>query len=323
MTTDNKALADLIEAAQTLGHHSALRSSSDDTIAYWSDRVRKLQAAISPQADKARGEVVGYVDLRELQEVGNATAWADPRPDHAAIYTSQPQGDASGQLGDFQDKALAWDAVYEALTSVARGWTDNGRTGLEAAVNTIRKLATPQARPVDDSTDYDCPDCGKLNYKPLRCQNCGHDPEQARPDEPKPERRAPVQRYHGKTIPWRVHGLAWEAYAKKYGRAQSAERLAERGGFGIGEMDEHLPGWRDMVDAIDNPAPAPDVARTDWPAGIADRIKAAAQRIQDNRAPRRIPADPTDVDLVLAEVEAYLSGEPAPFWLTAAQQEGE
>lgn len=27
-----------------------------------------------------------------------------------------------------------------------------------------------------DSTDYDCPDCGKRNYKPYRCLNCGYDP---------------------------------------------------------------------------------------------------------------------------------------------------
>ena len=67
-------------------------------------------------------------------------------------------------------------------------------------------------------------------------------------------RRAPVQRYHDKTIPWQVHGLAWEAYAKEYGTSQSAERLAERGGFGCGEMDRFLPGWRDMAHAIDFPA---------------------------------------------------------------------
>ncbi|WP_053092016.1 hypothetical protein [Stenotrophomonas maltophilia] len=74
----------------------------------------------------------------------------------------------------------------------------------------------------------------------------------------KPERRAPVQGYHGETIPWRVHGLAWEAYAKKYGKQQSAERIAERGGFGCEEMDMFVPGWREMVEG--SPAHAVDLA---------------------------------------------------------------
>jgi len=70
-----------------------------------------------------------------------------------------------------------------------------------------------------------------------------------------PERRAPVQGYHGKTIPWRVHGLAWEAYARKY-PGQDAEKIASRGGFAVQEMDAFLPGWRDMADGM--PAPGID-----------------------------------------------------------------
>jgi hypothetical protein len=103
-------------------------------------------------------------------------------------------------------------------------------------------------------------------------------------------RRAPVQRYHDKTIPWRVHGLAWEAYAKKYGRAQSAERLAERGGFGIGEMDEFLPGWRDMAHAIDFPATPPPATGSDWYSRIhvTDRYTVDASTgalVQDQDGP--------------------------------------
>jgi hypothetical protein len=55
-----------------------------------------------------------------------------------------------------------------------------------------------------------------------------------------------------------------------------------------------------------------------WPAGLIDRIKAAEQRIQDGHAPRRIPADPTDVDLVLAEVRYLLEGKQPPFWINTA-----
>ena len=76
------------------------------------------------------------------------------------------------------------------------------------------------------------------------------------------EKRAPVQGYHARNIPWEVHGLAWEAYAKKCGRGQSAEQLANRGGFGIREMDEYLPDWRKRVAEIDNPTPR--AAEAEW-----------------------------------------------------------
>lgn len=58
------------------------------------------------------------------------------------------------------------------------------------------------------------------------------------------------------------------------------------------------------------------------PEGMIERIKAAEQRIIDGHAPRRIPADPTDVDLVLAEVRLFLEGKPAPFWLAAMPKPG-
>ena len=55
-----------------------------------------------------------------------------------------------------------------------------------------------------------------------------------------------------------------------------------------------------------------------WPAGLIERITAAEQRIQDGHAPRRIPADPTDVDLVLAEVRYLLEGKQPPFWVSTS-----
>lgn len=51
------------------------------------------------------------------------------------------------------------------------------------------------------------------------------------------------------------------------------------------------------------------------PEGLEDRIEAAIKRIVDGHAPRRIPADPTDVDLVLAEVLALIRGSWPPFWI--------
>jgi hypothetical protein len=42
------------------------------------------------------------------------------------------------------------------------------------------------------------------------------------------------------TIAWKEHLLAYNDYSRRYGTQQSAERLAERGGFGFGELIDHL-----------------------------------------------------------------------------------
>ena len=63
-------------------------------------------------------------------------------------------------------------------------------------------------------------------------------------------RRAPVQgshaiprgaRGHGPgSVAWAEHCLAWSTYAQQYGRGQTAERMAERGGFGYYELTLYL-----------------------------------------------------------------------------------
>ena len=74
------------------------------------------------------------------------------------------------------------------------------------------------------------------------------------------ERRFPIQG-HGwspgrpgyqpaGTVPWSVAEVAYAAYASRYGRRQSIERMAERGGFGHGEMDMFAPGWRDSFESL-------------------------------------------------------------------------
>lgn len=55
---------------------------------------------------------------------------------------------------------------------------------------------------------------------------------------------------HPTQIPWSVADRAYSVYRAKYGSEQSLERLAERGGFGPGEMDIFLPGWREEVSEI-------------------------------------------------------------------------
>lgn len=56
------------------------------------------------------------------------------------------------------------------------------------------------------------------------------------------------QKPHPTSIPWEVADLAYSVYSNKYGRDQSIERMAERGGFGAEEMDELLPDWRERCD---------------------------------------------------------------------------
>lgn len=43
-------------------------------------------------------------------------------------------------------------------------------------------------------------------------------------------------------IPWELHELAWRAYAVTYGTQQSAERIAERGGFSWSEIIAQIRG---------------------------------------------------------------------------------
>lgn len=50
--------------------------------------------------------------------------------------------------------------------------------------------------------------------------------------------------------PWSVAEKAYSAYAAQYGSKQSLERLAERGGFYAGEMDDLYPKWREETEEI-------------------------------------------------------------------------
>jgi hypothetical protein len=58
-----------------------------------------------------------------------------------------------------------------------------------------------------------------------------------------------------------------------------------------------------------------------WPKGLRDRLRAAHERFINGHAPRRIPADPTDADLVLAEVRNLLDGDEPPFWVAGLPRE--
>ncbi|HAI45594.1 MAG TPA: hypothetical protein DCM50_02645 [Stenotrophomonas sp.] len=46
-TERDQLLAELIEAAASLGHHDALRSSPEETIEFWRAEVQRLRAALN------------------------------------------------------------------------------------------------------------------------------------------------------------------------------------------------------------------------------------------------------------------------------------
>ncbi len=56
------------------------------------------------------------------------------------------------------------------------------------------------------------------------------------------------------TVPWIVGEIAYNDYARRFGRGQSLERLAERAGFCQGEMDDHFPQWRELTEILDGPS---------------------------------------------------------------------
>lgn len=63
------------------------------------------------------------------------------------------------------------------------------------------------------------------------------------------EKMAPVQGYHSK-IPWWLHLEAYAAYCKKWSPQPALIEGGCRGGFGMQELDEFVPGWRDRIEAF-------------------------------------------------------------------------
>lgn len=62
---------------------------------------------------------------------------------------------------------------------------------------------------------------------------------------------------HPFLIPWWVAERAYGVYAAEFGRSQSLERLAQRGGFCPSEMDSFYPEWREVT----KPQPAPHASQ--------------------------------------------------------------
>lgn len=77
------------------------------------------------------------------------------------------------------------------------------------------------------------PDAGAIPCR--RCDGTGEVDERRAPVQGDMTRGGRWERLPG-SIAWSEHVAVWEAYAKRFGRRQSAERIAERGGFGYGEI---------------------------------------------------------------------------------------
>lgn len=90
---------------------------------------------------------------------------------------------------------------------------------------------------------------------------------------PQPVRMFPVQRFG--VIPWEVGQRAYEKYASMYGTDQSLERLAERGGFDVPEMDQYYPAWRNHI-------------------GELAKLRARVDELERGAAPQPVPQDCTE-----------------------------
>jgi hypothetical protein len=84
----------------------------------------------------------------------------------------------------------------------------------------------------------------------------------------------PVQK--GPFIPWSVAEFAYMAYAKRYGTSQSLERLAQRGGFHVDEMDDLYPAWRDAVLGISEQRRRAETAEAD-----CQRLRELAEKLTE------------------------------------------
>jgi hypothetical protein len=63
------------------------------------------------------------------------------------------------------------------------------------------------------------------------------------------EKIAPVQGYSA-GIPWSMHLRAYDAYCKRYSPQRALIEGGCRGGFGVGELDMFIPGWREELSEI-------------------------------------------------------------------------
>jgi hypothetical protein len=95
-------------------------------------------------------------------------------------------------------------------------------------------------------------------------------------------------------IPWSVAEKAYAVYAAKYGTRQSLERLAERGGFGVSEMDEFVPEWRSLL------CPSPEKNKVEATQGENIVVPKTAEELEIENAYLRLEVQAVRERITLA-----------------------
>lgn len=103
-----------------------------------------------------------------------------------------------------------------------------------------------------------------------------------------PYSRGKAGKPHPMTIAWSVAEQAYSVYVQRYGRCQTLERIAERGGWYAEELDSMLPDWRNLADdafgmAQQNRDLAMLVMRLIRRLGENDRVAAKAKDYLDRK----------------------------------------
>lgn len=202
------------------------------------DRLHAAEAKVAALRDRA-----GIAEGREVCAKANAAEMAG---------RLDAQNAGLVRMARDRDAALA---EVEAL-KVERDVADRECDRLRAQVDADRQELTRMAEKVARVKARVCAGCMGTGLAGARvnCKSCGGSgvvivegvaqPSVMIPDEL--PRVAPVQGEWKKrpagTVPWIVHMEAFDTYRKKFGNGQSAERIAERGGFSYREMQCLLAG---------------------------------------------------------------------------------
>jgi hypothetical protein len=97
------------------------------------------------------------------------------------------------------------------------------------------------------------------------------------------EKRAPVQGF-APGIPWSMHLRAYAVYCKKWSPQPALidlEGRGCRGGFGIGELDDFIPGWRDQLGVIEHVKDLDDIRLALSRADRIDALEAENARLRE------------------------------------------